>query len=345
MILYIGNKLSEHGFTPTSVETLGVKLQSRYSVTLVSNKKNKAFRLVHAVSSIIKSRKITRLVLIDTYSTSNLYYALLSAVVCRVLKIPYIPILHGSGLPDVLKQSPLLSRQIFGNSVVNVSPSHFLASSFQKRGYRVKYIPNYIDVNAYSPKLREAVRPKLLYVRSFHEIYNPSMAVKVLNELAKEYEDASLCMVGPDKDGSQKDIEKLAAELGLTDQLVITGKLSKSEWTKLSAGYDIFINTTNFDNLPVSVIEALCLGLPVISTNVGGIPFLINDGVDGFLVKVNNVTEMVNQVKKLVNNSELSACISQNAVNRAKQFDWGGIEPIWGEIIDPLVIENRSGVA
>ena len=64
-----------------------------------------------------------------------------------------------------------------------------------------------------------------------------------------------------------------------------TGKLSKQEWRDLSKDYNVFINTTNFDNTPVSVIEAMALGIPVVSTNVGGLPFLITDKVDGVLVE------------------------------------------------------------
>lgn len=342
MILYIGNKLSKHGFTPTSVETLGAKLQTKYKVLLVSDKKNKVARLLNVLTTIARDRKKINVVLIDTYSTANYYYALLSALLCRALKIPYIPILHGAGLPQALKKSPYLSKQIFNHSAVNVSPSYFLANAFEQHGFDVQCIPNYIEAEDYTPKIRSSVRPRLLYVRSFHEIYNPSMAVEVLNVLSKEYEDATLCMVGPDKDGSQKTVESLAAEHGLADKLKITGKLSKEQWTTLAADYDIFINTTNVDNLPVSVIEALCLGLPVISTNVGGLPFLIDEGADGFLVNVNAVDEMVDQVKELVNNTELSTRISKSAIAKGRSFDWNEIEPIWSDLLDPLIKQERE---
>ncbi len=344
MILYIGNKLSKHGFTPTSVETLGAKLQSRYEVLLISDKKNKIARFFDAVFTIVKQRKRTSLVLIDTYSTINFYYTLLAAVVCRLFNIPYIPILHGGGLPGRLESSPWLSKVIFNHSAINISPSYYLLEAFQEKKFKVSYIPNYIETEIYPSKLRNKVRPKLLYVRSFHEIYNPSMAVKVLKTLSATYEDVTLCMVGPNKDGSQALVEGLAEELGVSDQLKITGKLSKEDWIALSADYDIFINTTNFDNLPVSVIEALCLGFPVISTKAGGLPFLIDNGKDGLLVDLDDDDAMVDWVKKLVENDDMTTQISTSAIAKGKSFEWNNIAPLWYELIDSWTVNQPQKV-
>src|SRR5690606_41312383 len=83
-------------------------------------------------------------------------------------------------------------------------------------------------------------------------------------------------------DGSLSAAKKYAKKHDL--RVNFTGKLKKKEWIKLSAAYDIFINTSDIDNTPVSVIEAMALGLPVVSTNVGGIPYLIEEGKTGLLV-------------------------------------------------------------
>ena len=85
--------------------------------------------------------------------------------------------------------------------------------------------------------------------------------------------DATLAMIGPDVDGSLTKVKDLARKKNL--DVNFTGKLSKPEWINYSKDFNVFINTTNFDNTPVSVIEAMALGLPVVSTNVGGMPFLI----------------------------------------------------------------------
>ena len=79
------------------------------------------------------------------------------------------------------------------------------------------------------------------------------------------------------KDGSMEACKEYAAEEKLP--VKFTGKLEKNEWIKISADAGIFINTSNIDNTPVSLMEAMALGLPVVSTNVGGIPYLIEDRV------------------------------------------------------------------
>ena len=344
MILYIGNKLSQHGFTPTNVETLGPKLQEQFDVLLISDKKNKIFRFFDAVITIIRHRKKISLVFIDTYSTSNFYYTLVAAVLCQYFKLPYIPILHGGGLPDRLKKSPKLSELVFKKATANISPSHYLMEAFRNHGYQVEYIPNYIDTENYPSAVRSKLRPCLLYVRSFHKIYNPEMAVKVLKKLSADYPEIELCMVGPNKDGSKEKVEQLADSLGISDKLTITGRLSKEEWIKLSDRYDIFINTTNFDNLPVSIIEAMCLGFPIVSTNAGGLPYLIEDNVDGMLVNVDDDHAMATCIKKLLEDADFAENMSKMAIEKGKSFDWKLIKEQWNKLIGNVALKDKLKV-
>jgi glycosyltransferase involved in cell wall biosynthesis len=122
-----------------------------------------------------------------------------------------------------------------------------------------------------------------------------------------------------------------AKELGL--EVVFTGKLSKPEWITLSKDYAIFINTTHFDNTPISVIEAMGLGLAVVSTNVGGIPFLLEHDTNALLVPDNGVEEMVAAVEKLVENPNFYVKLTQTARNKAAGFDWAIIKQKWTEIL------------
>ena len=155
------------------------------------------------------------------------------------------------------------------------------------------------------------------------------MAVEVLSLLIKKYPEAQLTMVGPDKDGSLERCKEYALSHNLP--VTFTGKLSKDEWVKYSEESDIFINTTNFDNTPVSVIEAMALGLPVISTNVGGMPFLIENNKEGVLVEPNRPEMFVNAILKLLKSQKEANLIILKARDKVKTFDWSIVKELWNK--------------
>ena len=164
-------------------------------------------------------------------------------------------------------------------------------------------------------------------MRSFSKIYNPLLAIQLLKALQNDGFKASLCMVGPEGDGTLEEVQNLAETLQV--EVTFTGKLSKKEWIRLSEDYNIFINTTNFDNMPVSVIEAMALGLPIISTNVGGMPFLIENGHDGILVNPNNVDAFVESVNWILSHPNETKKIVINARHKVEQFDWERVKNEW----------------
>ena len=111
--------------------------------------------------------------------------------------------------------------------------------------------------------------------------------------------------------------KELAVQLGLDEQVAFTGLLKRDEWTKIAMSHDIFLNTTNFDNLPVSVVEGMALGMVVISTNVGGIPFLVEDRKNGLLVEPNNEEAFTNAIEKVLTNQFFSSTLSKSARQKA----------------------------
>ena len=315
--------------------TLTGLLQSEgHEVICASDKTNKLARLLEMCYTIIKQRNWADLVLIDTFSTANFYYALVTSQVSRILSLKYIPILHGGNLPHRLKHSEVMAAMIFKYAYKNVSPSLYLASEFRKYNFETSYIPNSIPVSEYPFKLRTKLEPKLLWVRAFDKIYNPEMAIKVLALLKGIHKNASLCMVGPDKDGSLNKVKDLAKQLGVSDSVTFTGVLPKEQWHQLSENFDIFINTTNIDNMPVSVIEAMALGLPVVSTNAGGLPYLIENHVDGLLTPVNDEKKMAEAILNLLNNPEMPVVLCKNAREKVERFDENVVKVNWNKLLE-----------
>ena len=333
-VLYIGNHLSSKNAYPSVGESMSSVLLPEISLRLVSSHRNKVLRILDMLLAVIRFGPSEQPVFIDVYSTTNFYYALLSASLCRILGIRYCCILHGGNLPDRLNRYPSLCRQLFGYAYKLISPSGYLQQAFIHAGYKgVQVIPNFIPIELYPFRLREQISPRLLWVRAFDATYNPTMAIRILVQLIKTHPDAQLCMVGPDKDGSMKVCQELAETLGVKDRVKFTGKLSKAEWVALAEGYDIFINTTNFDNTPVSVIEAMALGLPVVSTNVGGIPFLIDDGQTGLLTPPDDVVAFVHQIIYLLDNLQITSRLIHQGRTKVETFSWEMVRPLWLDAI------------
>ena len=333
-ILYIGNKLSNSGSNVTSIETLGSFLQNEgYEVVMASSKKNKILRLLDMLFTTIKYSNKVSLVLIDTYSTQNFYYSILVAQVCRILNLAYIPILRGGMLPDRLEKSSKLCKKLFNNAKTNVSPSNYLMEAFKKEGYtNLTYIPNTIEIDNYPFFERKNIKAKLLWVRSFSEIYNPLLAIKIVEKLLDKNITVKLCMIGPEKDGSLSNCKEIAEQKSLP--IIFTGKLEKAAWIEQSKHYDIFINTTNFDNTPVSVMEAMALGLPVISTNVGGLPFLIDHQKTGVLVPPNDKFKFVDAIMDLIENPKKAQSLATNARAAVENFDWEKVKHHWFRVLN-----------
>ena len=175
------------------------------------------------VCTVLKHRKSLDFVLIDTFGAANFYFAVLIAQIASLLKLKYIPILRGGNLPDRFAKNPVFSKLLFGNSYLNVTPSNFLSTELLKIGFSATVIPNTIEIENYTFKQRKVYKPNLLFVRAFHQIYNPTMAVRVLHKVLHQYPEATLCMIGPEKDSSFQETKDLAEKLGISKSISYTG--------------------------------------------------------------------------------------------------------------------------
>lgn len=343
MILYLGNMLSRYGKSVNFIELLAPKLAFRYEIKTASNRKNKILRLMHMIFAIGWNCRKCKVVLIDTYSTTAFWYAYLIAKICFNLKVPYIPILHGGSLGDKFQSKPEKIRWLLSHAKDIVSPSLYLHAVFTPYGFKIRFIPNFIEISRYPFKKRYCRNVRVLWVRAFHSIYNPMMAVETMSVLKLRYSDAELCMIGGVLDNALfESIQRRRSLYDLDSQICFTGALQKEEWIRRSEEFSILINTTNVDNMPVSVIECMALGLPVVSTNVGGMPFLISDGVDGILVNANDAKAMSAAIVDLIENPRLAASISEAARRKVEKFDWSFVGHQWYDLLDPYFPFKKS---
>lgn len=332
-LIYVGNKQLSQKSNPSTIDSLSKQLiREGFQVTTVSAVKNKLIRLFYMWGTILFHASKTDAVLIDTYSTLNFWYAYTCSVLCRILRIPYIPILHGGNLPHRFQTHPNVTRALCRYAHVTVVPSAYLAEHLKFYAIpRMQLIPNTIELAKYPFHQKTITTPKLLWVRAIDSIYNPELALETLVLLRQTHSDAQLTMVGPYKGNSEHEWHETLERYNVP--VTMTGSLSKETWIALAKEHTVFINTTTIDNMPVSVMEAMALGLPVVSTNVGGIPYLITDEKSGLLVPSNDAKAMADAIERLVSDPVLTEQIALAARKVVEGFDWEVVKEQWKAVL------------
>ena len=335
MILYIGNILSSKGLNPPPIESMKDKICESIGkkMILVSNKRNMWVRFLHMNLVYFWYFRKVSIIFLDVYSTKAFYYTFYFAFLSKIFSHKYISVVHGGNIENRIKKSKWMTNFVFENSNNNIIPSIYVESIFKKHNFKTTYIPNCIDFSKYKFKIRKEIRPRIMWLRSFHDIYNPKMAIEILRILNEDYNDVKLTMVGPDKDGSLKKCLELSKKYNLNKKVEFVGYLRKIEWLEIARDHDIFINTSTIDNMPVSILEMMALGLPIVSTNVGGIPFILKTGENSLLVKNNDCKSMASSIKYLINEPLFANKISMNALNSLKPFSAELVVPKWIKII------------
>ena len=302
-----------------------------YEVARVSSKLNRAARLAEIIAALIKNHRRFDLVLLEVYSGLSLIIADSASLLCKFFKLPLIMVLHGGNLPEYVKKHPLWTKRVLRRADCLIAPSEFLAQKIGAEGFEIKVVPNIIELESYTFRLRSSLSPRLIWMRSFHPIYNPQMAIRVFAELRKDYPAATLTMAGADK-GLELEIKEMARKMNLADAVSFPGFLDREQKSREFSAADIYLNTNRIDNMPVSVLEACACGLPVVSTNVGGMPFLISDGENGLLVENENVAAMVEAIKRLLTDSGTAQKICRNAGLVAEKSSWTTLRKSWEKL-------------
>ncbi len=257
--------------------------------------------------------------------------------VCATLRAankPYVLTLHGGNLPEFAARWPgRVSRLLRGARSVT-TPSGYLGEALRRHRSDLLLVPNAIDTSIYPFRERSRLSPNIVWLRAFHSIYNPVLAVDVLAALAEGEGDARLTMIGPDKgDGTAEQTRARAVQLGVEGRLTIAGPVAKLAVPQRLAEHDVFINTTNVDNAPVSVIEAMACGLCIVSTRVGGIPYLARDGREALLVPARDSAAMAAAVRRLLTDTTLAGSLSRNARAATEAADWATVLPLWEDLL------------
>jgi glycosyltransferase involved in cell wall biosynthesis len=216
-----------------------------------------------------------------------------------------------------------------------VAPSQYLADAVKASGLSASIIPNVIDLDNYSYRHRERVQPRLFWMRSFHPLYNPAMALKVTAGVRTDYPDATLVMAGQDK-GLQSKMQSLARELGIAGAVHFPGFLDGTGKAREGSAADIYLNTSHIDNMPVAILEAAAMGLPVVATRVGGLPYLVRHDENGLLVPDDDPPAMIDAIRRLLNEPGLAKRLSANGRVLAERSAWRTVRAQWDDLFARL---------
>ena len=329
------------GHFPKGVGTRGVgeELAERLRglgcrVLLTSQRQSGAGRLRDMIATILRKRREYRVAAIEVFSGLAFAYAEAAGLALQALGRPYVLTLHGGNLPAFARRWPGRTRRLLRSAAAVTAPSSYLIDELQSFRNDVQLLPNAVDVAAYPFRSRKSPRPRLIWLRAFHRIYNPTLAPRVVARLVPDFPDIQLTMVGSDKrDGSLQATAGMVSALSLANHVSLPGGVPKADVPLWLQRGDIFLNTSDIDNTPVSVVEAMAAGLAIVSTSVGGIPYLLKADHDALLVPAGDADAMARAVKRLLTEPGLAERLSRNARASAEQCDWPHVLPHWRRLL------------
>ncbi len=314
-----------------------------YAVLTTSAVRNRYLRLLDIAGTLFRSWRRVDIQCLEIYGGPSFVMEDMASAVGKLLGHKIVMVLHGGALPTFVDRYPTWTRRVLKRADALVTPSAYLQRAVAARGFSARVIPNVVDLGTYPYKQRRRLAPRLFWMRSFHPIWNPAMAVRMLALVRRQVPDATLVLAGQDK-GSQHQTERLAVDLGVAGAVRFPGFLDEKAKIAAFRAADVFVNTNRIDNMPVSVVEACAMGLPVVSTRVGGIPDLLVDGETGLLVPDDDAAAMAEAVLRLLRDEELAARLSANGRCLAELSEWTRVRPQWDRLFSELRPSPRAAV-
>ncbi|MFT4517663.1 MAG: glycosyltransferase involved in cell wall biosynthesis [Halioglobus sp.] len=220
-----------------------------------------------------------------------------------------------------------------------IVPSGFLQQVFGEFDLPSAVIPNIIDLQTFHPAQTSPEEGvfNVAITRNLEPIYGLDVAIQAV-ALSRETI-PGICLKIAGSGPQREELEDLARQLGVEDNVDFLGRLERDEIVSLYHSAHAALNPTRVDNMPNSVLEALACGLPVISTNVGGVPFIVRDGETALLVPPDDAQAMAKALVALHSDAQLRDRLSEGGQREVAQYAWNEVGPKW------LALYNKLAVA
>ncbi len=303
---------------------------------------NKFTRALDVLATIFFKQHQYHLAITPYYGTRFAFY--IEDISTRLLKLlgkKVVLIAHSGGLPERIKNNPAKYLPILKRADLVVCPSGYLQHEFKKYQIESILIENVIKLNDYQFIQKDIFKPRLLWMRTFGDIYNPTMAVKVLAILKQKYQDATLVMCGRDT-GALQEVIALTKELNLEDSVSFPGYIQTNEKPKYAASCDIYICTNKVDNAPVSTIEMMAMGIPIVSVNSGGIPFMVTDNFNGLLINYDEAPAMAEKIISIIEQPSLGKQLAANGYQTSLNYGDDAVFKKWEKIFTQFSYQYKN---
>lgn len=283
---------------------------------------------------IIEVFKLTAKVdVIHVLANSGWSWQLFAAPVIWVAYLRNTPVIinyRGGEAGTYFKKSIKYVAPSMNKASAIVVPSGYLQQVFTEFGFVTQVIPNIINLERFKKTQHKTVdvkNPHLIITRNLEAIYGIETAINALAIVCQTIPNIKLSIAGS---GPQKgELQTLVRHLGLENNIHFTGKLQPDAVAALYQEADIMLNPTTVDNMPNSVLEAMASGVAIVTTNVGGIPYIVSDKKTALLVDVNNAEQMAAAIISLINDKQLYRTLIDNGTLEVQQYAWQHIKMQW----------------
>jgi glycosyltransferase involved in cell wall biosynthesis len=276
-------------------------------------------------------RAAGRVQLFHVMANSGWAWHLFAAPAVWVAKLRRVPVIlnyRGGDAAEFFRRSFFWIRPTMWMSDQRIVPSGYLQQVFQSFGLPAEIVPNIIDLNRFTPRSRSSFcsdTAHLIVARNLEPLYDIPTALRAL-AIIREKRPATRMTVA----GSGPEREKLvllAHELGVTSCVEFTGSLDNRQMAELFSNADVFVNASLHDNMPISFLEALASGVPIVSTDVCGIPFLVEHQKSALLVSPRDPVAMAGAILHLLENPTCAEQLTRTGWDLVQQYSWYRVRP------------------
>lgn len=246
---------------------------------------------------------------------------------------------HSGEAEDHLANWPLTAIPFIKRADMIVVPSAYLVDVFARFGLEAKAIHNVVDLDVFRFRERKPIRPVFLTSRLHEPLYNVACVLRAFALVQQRFPEASLTVAG---DGWMRpQLEALARELHLANTRFV-GRVASRDMPDLYDESDVYLTATNIDNMPGSVIESMSCGLPVITTDAGGVPYIVTHDETALIVPRNDHAALAAQAIRLLEDDTLAVRLARNGRQACQQYAWPVVREGWLEAYYTLASRHRE---